>query len=198
MTNSLPLMGSSEQLRHMADDGLAHLGDLISELKRAGPADRERILKDIDTWKRMCRWILSDAAERVDRKATAARNAIDRADHAVRTHTDTVEAVALTNGFDPKGYFVYLLVAANGDILYVGQSENVLGRIGSHLSDRKKYRQIHTIHLIRCRLHRQMMRLEAGLIAKHCPPWNTVGVPVVGAVGRATEGPTSVAQSVTS
>lgn len=68
-------------------------------------------------------------------------------------------------------------------MLYVGRSENVLARIGSHLSGRVvARREVASVSLIRCASLLESERLENRLIREHRPPWNTHGVARYGTV----------------
>jgi excinuclease UvrABC nuclease subunit len=85
----------------------------------------------------------------------------------------------LSDGFDPRGCFVYLLWedAADRVPIYVGQSTNILVRLASHMIDpAKKYRVRH-ITLIRCRDGRRMDDTERRLIQRYRPELNTAGIP---------------------
>lgn len=79
-------------------------------------------------------------------------------------------------GLSPHGFFVYLLCGEDGQVMYVGQSTNILSRLGSHMGARWKREGTVEVKLIRCSNNEQMMRLETLLIRQHAPPWNTAGV----------------------
>jgi hypothetical protein len=78
--------------------------------------------------------------------------------------------------FDPRGFFVYLLRGDEGQVLYVGQSTNILGRLGAHLGDSDKHAHVRRVSLIRCLDAATMNTTEWQLIRRHQPPWNIVGV----------------------
>lgn len=98
------------------------------------------------------------------------------------THELDRTAARLAGGmgddFDPRGYFVYILRGANGEVLYVGQSSNILARLGTHLGDTKKQPHVHRVSLIRCADARAMSAAERRLIRTHQPLWNVVGVDI--------------------
>ncbi|MCW2652032.1 MAG: Excinuclease subunit-like protein [Mycobacterium sp.] len=76
-------------------------------------------------------------------------------------------------GFDPRGYFVYLLWGDDPDTpIYVGQSRNILSRLGSHMKDEKKRDMTRRLQLIRCPDETTMDNMERVLIRKHQPPLN--------------------------
>lgn len=87
--------------------------------------------------------------------------------------------------FNPNGYFVYLLWGVNpGAPLYVGQSANVFGRIGSHLGNPERRPYVKSVQLIRCPNEAKMMELESRLIHKYSPSWNIKGVDKSRTTGR--------------
>lgn len=77
--------------------------------------------------------------------------------------------------FDPRGYFVYLLFGDDLDVpFYVGQSRNILGRLGTHAANHRG--RISGVQLIRCDTVKEMLGVEAELIARHQPEENLRGV----------------------
>lgn len=76
---------------------------------------------------------------------------------------------------NPRGYVVYCLWNAQGDIVYVGQSQNVFGRVGTHLSDAWHVALIARVSLIRCSSEAQMDLTEAWLIDRFQPELNIHG-----------------------
>jgi GIY-YIG catalytic domain len=78
------------------------------------------------------------------------------------------------DGFDPAGYYVYLLWEMPDDPapLYVGKSGNILTRLGIHLSDADKRARIGWVSLVRCTSEQAMDRREAQLIRRYRPEWN--------------------------
>lgn len=80
--------------------------------------------------------------------------------------------------FDPSGYFVYLLWGDDPDSpLYVGQSTNILSRLGTHMGDAQKRRLVRRVELIQCDDRLAMDAMEAALIREHCPVLNVMGKP---------------------
>lgn len=77
------------------------------------------------------------------------------------------------DAFDPKGWYVYILWGDDDEVpLYIGQSRNVLSRLGSHMSDAEKRASVSRIQLIKCAGERTMMRTEAALIREFRPYLN--------------------------
>jgi hypothetical protein len=72
------------------------------------------------------------------------------------------------DAFDPQGYFVYLLLGADGYPMYVGQSSNILARLGSHMADPVKRDLSHRVTVLRCETKAQMDDTERRLI-QHYP-----------------------------
>lgn len=96
----------------------------------------------------------------------------------------SAEAIALVAGvgigesFDPRGSFVYLLWGKDtARPLYVGESGNVLQRLGAHMSDSGRRNRVERIQLISCASKTGRRALETQLIGKYRPPWNLVGLP---------------------
>lgn len=119
---------------------------------------------------------LAHGAKRAARGQHLKAHAMERADDHVEVMLAEIETVAVADGFDPRGFFVYELWGEDSSRpLYVGQSSNVLARLGSHLGDAVKRASVRRVSLIRCRDFEQMDRLEARLIAQHQPPWNVIG-----------------------
>jgi len=74
---------------------------------------------------------------------------------------------------DPKGCFVYMLLGDDEDVpIYVGQSENIYGRLGDHLRNRDRKHLIKGIRTYRCKSKEHMDELEVALIRKFLPVLN--------------------------
>lgn len=86
-----------------------------------------------------------------------------------------VEA-SIGDSFDPHGYFVYILWGDDPERpVYIGQSINVISRLGTHLSDRQKRSLTRRIQLIKCCGKRSMDSTEMRLIAEYKPLLNIAG-----------------------
>lgn len=89
-----------------------------------------------------------------------------------------------STGSDPttvipiKGFYVYVLRDAQAEVVYVGQSRNVFGRVGDHTKDVDKGPEVETVQLIPCETAEQMCALELSLIREWKPRFNTVGLGV--------------------
>jgi predicted GIY-YIG superfamily endonuclease len=78
----------------------------------------------------------------------------------------------------PQGYFVYILWGEDGNAVYVGQSTNVLSRIGYHMSkDKSKLTATEHVELIRCDDRDDMNTAEISLIRKLKPALNILHHP---------------------
>ena len=74
-----------------------------------------------------------------------------------------------------RGFCVYLLIDVDGTVIYVGQSTNLLGRLGDHLRNPEK-RDCATIQILRCDSKNHMDDVETALIKLYRPKLNTRGV----------------------
>lgn len=68
---------------------------------------------------------------------------------------------------------VYLLIGEHDEILYVGQSTNVMARLGAHLRRADVQTKVTKAAILEVPPH-QLRGLEAALIAQHNPPLNIV------------------------
>jgi hypothetical protein len=160
---------------------MSHIED---QSKRPGRGGRRR-------WR--ARYIDSNGRERsksFDRRVDAEQFLAIREKARVRAELLASDG----DGIDPAGYYVYLLWAIEGDAkpVYIGQSGNILARLGSHLGDPSKRAGVGWITLIRCTSQQAMMRREAELIRKYRPAWNR-HVPGATAAGPAPPGPAATA-----
>lgn len=73
---------------------------------------------------------------------------------------------------DPSGHYVYKLYSGQGELLYVGRSSNVLGRLGAHMSDPHKADHVKVMFVTQCASHEESCAVEALLIAALTPPLN--------------------------
>jgi predicted GIY-YIG superfamily endonuclease len=116
---------------------------------------------------------LKEIADKVD--AVATRLAAQRDHHRSSRLRHTVSS-RIGDAFDPHGYYVYLLWGDSDQTpLYIGQSQNVLGRLGDHMRNKDKRFMVTSIQLIKCSGEATMKRTEAALIKEYNPPMNTVG-----------------------
>lgn len=77
-----------------------------------------------------------------------------------------------------KGYYVYLLYEDNKldyEPIYVGQSTNVVSRIGNHATN-KLLKNVVRCRVLVCHSHRQMNVLESALINRYLPSVNIKGI----------------------
>lgn len=88
-----------------------------------------------------------------------------------------IGSLMLPQKFSPNGLCVYLLRDKNDEVVYVGQSKNVLSRLGAHASDKNKRPHMETVEMIWCRSKEDMDRIERELIVAHTPRFNTVHKP---------------------
>jgi predicted GIY-YIG superfamily endonuclease len=93
-----------------------------------------------------------------------------------RTRLRHTVSARIGDAFDPHGYYVYLLWSNDDETpLYIGRSQNVLSRLGSHMSNTDKRYAVKSVQLIKCSGERTMIRTEAALIREYNPPLNKVG-----------------------
>lgn len=76
---------------------------------------------------------------------------------------------------NPWGFYVYYLWAADGLLLYVGMSTNLLSRLGQHISDKAKRRVIARITMTEYPNEPVMIRAETRAIYELRPLWNIQG-----------------------
>lgn len=134
-------------------------------------------------------------AERTEVEVAEARLTAERADEAYkdahqraeRRLRRTREAVAsefagmnasdLSKGIDPRGFYVYLLWGEDPERpIYVGQSTNLLSRLGQHMTDAAKRDMTRRVTVVRCEDRAEMDRTEDRLIQCYQPVLNIRGV----------------------
>lgn len=123
-------------------------------------------------------------AQRVtEAKADAARyreqaeSEVRRARLHIEQALEGVVRVPLTDELDPHGFYVYLLWGTDRERpLYVGETTNLFARLGTHMSDRTKRRQVERITVLKCRSHTVMNSTEWSLIRLYQPPMNSIGI----------------------
>jgi hypothetical protein len=116
--------------------------------------------------------------ERWVAKVRAAERSTARRDREVDAALSRAVSINMVDhSFDPHGYFVYLLWGdEEAQPLYVGQSTNVLGRLGQHMQAEDRRHRVRRVQVLRCRGKVDMDRTERRLIALYQPPLNIVGV----------------------
>jgi hypothetical protein len=84
------------------------------------------------------------------------------------------------DGFDPRGWFVYLLWTGKDAEcpLYVGKTGNMLARPGAHFG-REWGAEVGWVTFVRCASERDALAAESVLITRYLPPWNVRGKPVL-------------------
>lgn len=117
----------------------------------------DRIMDTAERWHKRLEKVESSARKRVARRVSE------------------LSADAIDDGFDPRGFFVYVL-SYRDEIMYVGQSRNILSRLGQHMTNRERRHKVDHIALFRCKNERAMTELEDHLIADNRPPWNIRGI----------------------
>lgn len=93
---------------------------------------------------------------------------------------DVLKQVVLGKGrprIDPHGFHVYLLWGESKERpIYIGQSTNILARLGSHMGGEKRP-LTRAVEILRLNSFSEMAATEKRLIMKFQPPLNTVFVP---------------------
>lgn len=77
---------------------------------------------------------------------------------------------------DPHGFYVYMLFDAAGIPIYVGQSQNIFTRLGTHMGPRNHRDVVKKVQLVRCADRPAMIRMESALLHEHKPSLNINGV----------------------
>lgn len=120
---------------------------------------------------------LRGSVERVQHRNNAMVKAVDAAERRIERALGSISTASLAEAFDPRGFFVYCLWGESDQVpLYVGQSGNILNRLGSHLGEARKRHKVTRITLLRCKNRGAMDRTEQSLIRRYQPPWNTTGI----------------------
>jgi hypothetical protein len=84
---------------------------------------------------------------------------------------------AFSAQFDPHGLYVYLLWGNDPDRpVYVGQSSNILARLGDHMRDATKRSIVKRVQVVNCEDKAKMDELEASLILAYQPVLNIRGL----------------------
>lgn len=152
---------------------------ILHEVAEAAP-ERRDLRTSLIFLRRHIKTAASDAVAQLEEERQRLRSEVTRLqgiEAVLESEILQVERAAIADGFEPHGFFVYLLLDRDGDPLYVGRSENVLARLGNHLGGPRRRWKVHTVSLIRCRDLRHADQLEGELIRHHRPPWNIAGVP---------------------
>lgn len=141
----------------------------------------ERIAGIVADARRLCETTahhMRGAVERAERRENAAQQATERAERRIeRALADLHEAAVGQEVATWQGYFVYCLWGDDAETpLYVGKSLNFLGRLGTHLADRRKRQLVRRFTLIRCKSEIDMTRNETRLINHYQPPLNIAGI----------------------
>lgn len=95
------------------------------------------------------------------------------------TPADTDHLVDATGQLDiaaHTGFFVYRLWGSEGNLLYVGQTTNLIGRLQGHRNEAVFRHQIALLTYEQMPTKRSMDDREAALIRDLQPPHNTTGV----------------------
>lgn len=98
------------------------------------------------------------------------------AEEATQKALDGVTRVEIDDCIDPHGYYVYILWD-DTEPIYVGQSANVLNRLGAHMGDSGKRADTRRVQLVRCDSREKALEAELTLIEMHRPRLNIQGNP---------------------
>ena len=112
-----------------------------------------------------------------DRARRLAIRALQSAEEIAEDALTGLNADSFEGGIDPHGFFVYLLWGDDDHLpLYVGRSQSLFVRLGSHMGDAEKRSRVRKVTLIRCRTYSQMCKTELRLIRRYRPELNTAGL----------------------
>lgn len=166
-----------------SDQLYAHLEGLTPRVEAAllaadvEPDQITEVLADIWHTTLLARIHLRESEERAEKAKLSARKSAAKAKAHVEFTLSQQHQAVLADELDPHGYYVYCLWGDDPDRpLYVGQSSNILARLGSHLSNRSRRAAVRRISLTRCKTHTRMCKTEMQLIDLYQPPLNVVGV----------------------
>jgi hypothetical protein len=174
-----PLWRPSEDLYSDLVD-LPHAINIAWHEAMANPERAEQVLSEAaETVRRIAlvaSGCLRGAVERATRRENAAARATAQAETRIAFALDGI-ASATGAYLDPHGFYVYLLRESAGKPpIYVGQSTNILSRLGSHMTAPDRRYRVKHIEVLRCKNRRQMDLTEARLIRHFKPELNTMGV----------------------
>lgn len=179
---SLSIFGAASSLRSIVEKRFMRDIAALTKIAHHEALARDCEIGDTPTWQELDQALknldlhLAGALQRLERQESAEQKAAERYERRFQRLSEGFVADSIEGSFDPDGFFVYQLIAANGEVLYVGQSGNILSRLGSHMTDRKKRRRTKRVALIRCPSIDQMLELEARLISQLQPVWNVRGI----------------------
>jgi predicted GIY-YIG superfamily endonuclease len=125
---------------------------------------------------------IRELIDKVDSLADKLSRISEKPEHFRRSRLRHTVSSRIGDAFDPHGFYVYLLWGDDDETpLYIGQSRNVLGRLGSHMQNKERRHIVKSIQIIKCSGTATMMRTEAALIREYKPPLNTslVGIRVL-------------------
>uniref|UniRef100_A1UJS0 Excinuclease ABC, C subunit domain protein n=2 Tax=unclassified Mycobacterium TaxID=2642494 RepID=A1UJS0_MYCSK len=165
----------------------AQMASIIAHTAAAG-LDFEQDLADLKSHLDRAAWStdqhLRGCLERLEAKEAAAQAHSERVEQIKRSMTINVVAEHLDEFFNPHGGFVYLLWGEDPNTpLYVGQSTNILSRLGAHMGDKTKRALVKRVQLIRCSTEK-LADTEWRLIQHYQPPLNVVGCSRTGRLGE--------------
>lgn len=176
--------GTSDDLSHISPkEALRRIFNHAGQIQKLAPADEK--IKSHAAMIRTIAAAIPQAVEIIEGKwadalarEMSAGALVQTAEQKAqeRITMETLELIGDT-GFSPHGFYVYLLYGADGQARYVGQSTNIMSRVGSHMGAKWKREETATIKIIKCASESQMMRLEAILIRQILPAWNLAGLP---------------------
>lgn len=168
---ALPLGETPDLIEMIA--GLPH--DLRHAIRPDVEPDRAASL--IEAFTAVCRTMVQIAHDSIAAREVAA-SALETLHEQIASGLEGMASVRGGSFLDqPQGFFVYCLWGDDTTSpLYVGQSGNLLARLGHHFGDRTKCSTIRRVTLIRCATKQLMDSTETRLIKRHNPPWNSIGV----------------------
>lgn len=147
------------------------LAEIAEALQRDATALHEAYVFEVGFTRQLVRGA-QDEAKKWENRYLLARHRIRLQAQRITEHWI---AEQLQDGFNPHGFFVYLLWGDDTERpIYVGESANVLGRLGTHVSGPHGQR-IRSVSFIRCDSEGQMHVTERELIDLYQPELNRAG-----------------------
>lgn len=146
-----------------------------AEKARSIRREIEELIHRVEAKKRELAFLTGRRSVRIRSLARETRHSVNIAE------VGDLAAAELLNVAQPwpiaRNVGVYLLIGERDEILYIGQSTNVMARLGAHLRRTDVKARVTKAAILEVPTY-QLRGLEAALIARHKPPLNIVRPPL--------------------